>query len=153
MLTEDKKKIAMSMLKRLASISRASGQFLIITGQRFDNTVIDLVLRANIGNRLCHKMQDEANSKLILDEVGAELLDNKGRMIFKSGSKKVECQSYYISDEEVRKTIKPFIKPKNQSKDNPSQLINAPNKTSEKSNNKLKPIKENINDLSFLDNL
>lgn len=139
MLTEDKKKIAMSMLKRLASISRASGQFLILVAQRFDNTVIDLVLRSNVGNRLCHKVQDEANSKLILDEVGAELLNNKGRMYYKSNGKKIECQGYYITDDKIRSIIKPYIR----LKEEPQQIQED-----------IKHIQENkIRDLKFLDNI
>ena len=153
MLTEDKKKIAISMLKRLASVSRASGQFIIITGQRFDNTVIDLVLRANIGNRLCHKMQDEANSKLILDEVGAEKIKNKGRMIYKCGSDKVECQSYYISESEIQKIIKPYIKPKSSNKVIKDKLQGEAHKTSENRSSKATDTKDNIIDLSFIDNL
>ncbi len=116
MLIEDKKKIAMKMLKQLSVISRASGQFIIITGQRFDNTVIDLVIRAQFGNRLCHKMQDEANSKLILDDVGAEKIKTQGRMIFKRNSEKIECQSYFISDYQVKNIIKPYLKPKKEVK-------------------------------------
>ena len=116
MLIEDKKKIAMKMLKQLSVISRASGQFIIITGQRFDNTVIDLVIRAQFGNRLCHKMQDEANSKLILDDVGAEKIKTQGRMIFKRNSEKIECQSYFISDYQVKNIIKPYLKLKKEVK-------------------------------------
>lgn len=139
MLTEDKKKIAMSMLKRLASISRASGQFLILVAQRFDNTVIDLVLRANVGNRLCHKVQDEANSRLILDEVGAELLDNKGRMFYKCNGKKIECQGYYITDEQIKSITKPYIR----LKEEPQQIQEDK-----------EPMQENkIIDLKFLDNI
>jgi len=116
MLIEDKKKIAMKMLKQLSVISRASGQFIIITGQRFDNTVIDLVIRAQFGNRLCHKMQDEANSKLILDDAGAEKIKDKGRMIFKCNSEKIECQSYFIDEKTVKNIIKPYLKPKKEPK-------------------------------------
>ena len=57
MLLQDKKKVAMSNLKTLASLSRASGQFLYITALRFDNTVIDLVLRSVIGYRICHLVE------------------------------------------------------------------------------------------------
>lgn len=123
MLIEDKKKIAMKMLKQLSVISRASGQFIIITGQRFDNTVIDLVIRAQFGNRLCHKMQDEANSKLIIDDAGAEKIKDKGRMIFKCNSEKIECQSYFIDEKTVKDIIKPYLEPKKE----PKKDILSPN--------------------------
>lgn len=166
MLIEDKKKIAMKMLKQLSVISRASGQFIIITGQRFDNTVIDLVIRAQFGNRLCHKMQDEANSKLILDDVGAEKIKTQGRMIFKRNSEKIECQSYFISDYQVKNIIKPYLKPKKEVKKD--MLPSNTNKGTLENNyitndklqgkeNKTTPVaNKKVNfeyDLSFLDKL
>ena len=123
MLAEDKKRIAMKELRKLSVISRSAGIFLIITGQRFDNTVIDLVMRSNIGNRLCHKMQDEANSKLIIDDAGAEKIKDKGRMIFKCNSEKIECQSYFIDEKTVKDIIKPYLEPKKE----PKKDILSPN--------------------------
>ena len=102
MLLQDKKKVAMSTLKTLASLSRASGQFLYITAQRFDNTVIDLVLRSVIGNRICHLVESENDSKLIIDDIGAEKLRGNGHIIFKQGRHKIECQGYFISDEQIK---------------------------------------------------
>ncbi|WP_343348552.1 hypothetical protein [Terrisporobacter petrolearius] len=166
MLIEDKKKIAMKMLKQLSVISRASGQFIIITGQRFDNTVIDLVIRGQFGNRLCHKMQDEANSKLILYDIGAEKLNIKGRMIFKCNSEKIECQSYFISDDQVKNIIKPYIIDKKEVKKDMSHYntnngileknYNSKYKLQGKQNKTCKKANKKVNsecDLSFLDNL
>ena len=110
MLLEDKKKHAMTNLKKLASLSRASGQFLYITAQRFDNTIIDLVLRSLIGNRLCHRVESENDSKLIIDSLGAEKLRGNGHMIFKCGSQKTECQGYYITDYQIREHTKRYVK-------------------------------------------
>ena len=152
MLLEDKKKIAMTNLKKLASLSRASGQFLYITGQRFDNTVIDLVLRANIGNRLCHKVESENDSKLIIDTTGAEKLRGNGHLLAKINGKVIEGQSYYISDDTVREYIKPYIQnnapkePYRQYKDKKDVSINKEVKEPIKANNE-------VIDLSFLDNL
>ena len=153
MLLEDKKKVAMTNLKKLASLSRASGQFLYITGQRFDNTVIDLVLRANIGNRLCHKVESENDSKLIIDTIGAERLNGNGNLLAKLNGKVIEGQSYFISDEQVKEYIKPFIIQNKAIKDPYSKYktkeditINKEVKEPTKANNE-------VTDLSFLDNL
>lgn len=166
MLMEDKKKIAMKILKQLSVISRASGQFIIITGQRFDNTVIDLVIRAQFGNRLCHKMQDEANSKLIIDDTGAEKIKDKGRLIYKCNSEKIECQSYFIDEKTVKNIIKPYVKDKKEVEK--SNFNSKANKDAFKSLNTLKDklqgeenkacpsSNEKVNfldDLSFLDKL
>ena len=162
MLLEDKKKHAMTNLKKLASLSRASGQFLYISAQRFDNTVIDLVLRSNVGNRLCHKVESENDSKLILDSPGANDLRGNGHMIFKCGSKKIECQSYFISDNQVNQYTKKYIV------NRPYKPIGATEKDFKKDNDiliskenkELKMVKcetikesEKIVDLSFIDNL
>ena len=150
---QDKKKIAMALLKRFSSLSRASGQFLILTGQRFDNTVIDLVLRNNLSNRIIFQMSDEANSKLLLGRSGAEKINVKGRCYVKVNATIQECQSYYIADDEVKKLIKPFIKPKTALKDVTDKLPQSDNKTQEKPNKSVTAINNNIYDLSFLDNL
>lgn len=143
MLLEDKKKHAMTNLKKLASLSRASGQFLYITAQRFDNTIIDLVLRSLIGNRLCHRVESENDSKLIIDTVGAEKLRGNGHMIFKCGSQKTECQGYYITDYQIREYTKKYIKkfenkaiekPKKDFKQIDDTKVKKQNETSENEN-------------------
>ena len=158
MLIQDKKKHAMANLKTLASLSRASGQFLYITSQRFDNTVIDLVLRSVIGNRICHLVESENDSKLIIDTVGAEKLRGNGHILFKNGGKITECQGYYITDEQVKQYTKKYITNKRY------EPIRATEKDLKKNNDILikkeikEPIKANkeaekIVDLSFIDNL
>lgn len=153
--TQDRKKIAMSLLKRFSSLSRASGQYLILTGQRFDNTVIDLVLRNNLSNRIVFQMSDEANSKLLLGRSGAEKINVKGRCYVKVNADLKECQSYYISDKQVKEYIKPYIKPKNENKPTNEQTINDNNKTSKNGHERARTISDdnNIIDLSFIDNL
>lgn len=158
MLLQDKKKIAMSNLKTLASLSRASGQFLYITSQRFDNTVIDLVLRSVIGNRICHLVESENDSKLIIDVSGAEKLRGNGHILFKNGGKVTECQGYYITDNQVREYTKKYIVNRRY------EPIRATEKSSKNNNDILvkkenkEPINTNkeantITDLSFIDNL
>lgn len=160
--TQDKKKVAMTLLKRFSSLVRASGQYLIVTGQRFDNTVIDLVLRNNLSNRIVFQMSNEPNSKLFLGRPGAEKIDVKGRCYVKVNATIQECQSYYISDNQVKSIIKPYVISKNKvlaSNENKSTLetsIKSKDKLQDKQN-KIVPIKnkkvQNITNLDFLDNL
>lgn len=164
--TQDKKRIAMTLLKRFSSLARASGQYLILTGQRFDNTVIDLVLRNNLSNRIVFQMSDEANSKLLLGRSGAEKIDVKGRCYVKVNATVQECQSYYISDNQVKSIIKPYViskkQPKNEvlaSNENKGTLetsIKSKDKLQDKQN-KISPIEnkkvQNITNLDFLNNL
>ena len=153
--TQDRKKIAMSLLKRFSSLSRASGQYLILTGQRFDNTVIDLVLRNNLSNRIVFQMSDEANSKLLLGKSGAEKINVKGRCYVKVNADLKECQSYYISDKQVKEFIKPYIKSKSKIENKPinDKTIKDTNKNSLRATQSLTEPKDNIIDLSFLEKI
>lgn len=153
--TQDRKKIAMSSLKRFSSLSRASGQYLILTGQRFDNTVIDLVLRNNLSNRIVFQMSDEANSKLLLGVSGAEKINVKGRCYVKVNADLKECQSYYISDKQVKEYIKPYINIKSKIENKPidDKTIEETNKTSLRATQSLTEAKDNIIDLSFLEKI
>lgn len=147
MLLQDRKKVAMTILKTLASLSRASGQFLYITAQRFDNTVIDLVLRSVIGNRICHLVESENDSKLIIDQVGADKLRGNGHILFKNGGKITECQSYYITNKQVIELTKQYRINSNERKESYTNY----------NKEKVEVVvseKENIlEDLSFLDNI
>ena len=153
--TQDRKKIAMALLKRFSSLSRASGQYLILTGQRFDNTVIDLVLRNNLSNRIVFQMSDEANSKLLLGKSGAEKINVKGRCYVKVNADLKECQSYYISDKQVKEFIKPYIKSKSKIENKPinDKTIEDTNKNSLRATQSVTEAKDKIIDLSFLEKI
>ena len=159
MLLQDKKKVAMTNLKTLASLSRASGQFLYITAQRFDNTVIDLVLRSVIGNRICHLVESENDSRLILDDIGAEKLRGNGRIIFKQGRNKVECQSYFITDYQIKNYTKKYILSRYARKHlNASQSVSTVSTdkildTKKENETRANTGTQTITDLSFLDNI
>ena len=166
MLLEDKKKVAMKLLKQLIAISRASGLYVFLTTQRPSNDVIDNVVKANINNRIVLKCEDRKNSIVALDEEGAERLKGHGHGIIKRGSEKIEFQGYFISNEQVKKIIKPYIIDKNENENR--RLLSKTNKRGlEKdcnSNDKLQgkekktclKANEEVNfqeDLSFLDRL
>lgn len=154
MLLEDRNKNAMKLLKQLIAISRASGLYVFLTTQRPDNTVIDNVVKANINNRIVFKCEDSKNSVVALDTAGAEKLKGHGHGIIKRGSELQEFQAYFISDDEVKKIIKPLIRPKSENKPFNDKLINECNEVAHNSNNKVTDTKgNNIIDLSFIDNL
>ena len=147
LLLMDPKKRAMRLLKQLTAISRASGLYVFLTTQRPDNTVIDNVVKANINNRICFKVEDTKNSIVALDKEGAELLPRAGRGLIKRGYKVEEFQGYYISDKQVKEIIAPYKRNK--------QLVKGIVEKPKNSNNKATCTKQekNIIDLSFLNNL
>ena len=155
-------KVGMKMLRKLASLSRASSQFIFLSCQRPDNTVIDNVFKANVGNRLCFRTEDSKNSIVILDREGAEKLKGNGHGIYKTGAKDVEFQGYKIKDEDIEKYIKKYKVIKRA--EAPKVIPEKSNKKEYKKTKKAPDIKDipraktNINsntiyDLSFLDRL
>lgn len=130
-------KNGIKMLNELISLSRAAGIFLYISCQRPDHTVISPLLKANTGNKICFRTEDSKNSVIVLDREGAEKLKGNGNGLLKQGSTFTEFQGYFISDQEVKKYISPFIKNKSCTKEKAQPKVN---------NTK-------IVDLKFLDNL
>lgn len=159
MLQEDKSKIAMSMLRKFASLCRASGQHIFISCQRADNTVIDGVLKANVGNRIVFRMEDSKNSIIALDSEGAELLEGRGHGILKIGANKTEFRSYNITDNQVQQYTKKWIKKpvRDVEKYKEYKTITkdkkATTKEFKKESNEYVKNTDKITDLSFLDKL
>lgn len=106
----DYSKEIFDVLTKSLAISRSSGIYYCFSSQRFDHKIIDSRIKANIDNRICFHTADAINSKLILDENGAEKLDVKGRAILSRGGEKVEFQSFYITDEDVQKVVNANLK-------------------------------------------
>ena len=153
-------KVGMKMLRKLASLSRASSQFIFLSCQRPDNTVIDNVFKANVGNRLCFRTEDSKNSMVILDREGAEKLKGSGHGIYKTGAKDIEFQGYNIQDEDIEKYIKKYKVAKSArvaeiAPETSNIIKKAPDKTdiSRANSNINKNNSNKIYDLSFLDKL
>ena len=159
MLQMDKSKIAMNLLKQFASLCRASGQYIFISCQRADNTVIDGVLKANVGNRIVFRMEDSKNSIIALESEGAEELEGKGHGILKIGANKTEFRSYNITDNQVQQYTKKWIKKpvRDVEKYKEYKTITkdkkATTKEFKKESNEYVKNTDKITDLSFLDKL
>lgn len=103
-------KNSMSLLKKLISISRSCGCYVILTTQRPCNKIIDDVVKSNISNRITFRCEDIKNSIIAIDEPGAEKLKDNGNGLIKNGSKITEFQGYYIENNLVKKMIKDLKK-------------------------------------------
>ena len=106
----DYSKEIFDVLTKSLAISRSVGCYYLTTSQRFDSKIIDSRIKANIDNRICFHTADAINSKLILDEGGAEKLNVKGRAFLSRAGEKVEFQSFYITDEDVQKVVNANLK-------------------------------------------
>lgn len=89
----DAKKQIEDHLKRLAQKARAAGIHVIIATQNPKADVISTNLRSNLPAQLALKVKSSTESRVIMDEVGAESLNGMGDAFLKtaSGTKRVQC--------------------------------------------------------------
>jgi S-DNA-T family DNA segregation ATPase FtsK/SpoIIIE len=99
-----------SLVQKLAQMGRAAGIHGIIATQRPSANVINGVIKANFPSRIALKVTNKLESRIILDNSGAEKLSNPGEMILMNSSgflKRGICP--YISEEEILNLIN-FLK-------------------------------------------
>lgn len=89
----DAKKTIESHLKRLAQKARAAGIHVIIATQKPDATVISTNLRSNLPAQLALRVKSAIESRVIMDDPGAESLTGKGDAFFKESGvlTRVQC--------------------------------------------------------------
>lgn len=94
-------------IARLAQMARASGIHLILATQRPSVDVITGIIKANFPARLSFQVSARADSRTILDTVGAENLLGMGDMLFlpPGASKLRRLHGAYISEKEIGKLV------------------------------------------------
>ena len=96
------------LIMRIAQKARAAGIHLIIGTQRPDTKVITGTVKANISTRIAFKLSSIQESRNVMDMAGAELLLNKGDMLYKniSSPDPIRVQGCFISDDELEAVCK-----------------------------------------------
>jgi S-DNA-T family DNA segregation ATPase FtsK/SpoIIIE len=100
-----------SYIVRIAQKSRAVGIHLIVATQRPQATVVTGLIKANMPCRIGFRVAARMDSRIILDQNGAETLLGQGDMLFlKPGtSDLIRSQGAYLDDDELRNVVK-FLK-------------------------------------------
>ena len=96
---------------RVAQMGRAAGMHLVIATQRPSADVITGLMKANIPSRIAFAVSSSLESRIILDQTGAEKLVGMGDMLFSPVGigKPLRIQGAFVSDEE-REDVIQFIK-------------------------------------------
>jgi len=92
---------------RLAQKSRAAGIHLILATQKPTVDIVTGLIKSNLPARFCFQVTSRTDSRVVLDEMGAEKLLGKGDMLFlqPGTSMLVRSQGTYASDEEIRRVV------------------------------------------------
>jgi len=98
-------------IARLAQMARASGIHLVVATQRPSVDVVTGLIKANLPSRISYRVGQKVDSKIILDQQGAESLLGKGDMLFTppGSTGLVRLHAPWSTEEEIEKIVN-FIK-------------------------------------------
>ncbi len=95
-------------ITRLAQMARATGIHLIIATQRPSVDVVTGLIKANFPARIAFAVASSVDSRVILDQPGAEKLLGRGDMLFQSpdAAQPLRMQGVYVSDTEIHRLVR-----------------------------------------------
>lgn len=98
---------AEQLIVRIAQISRAAGIHLVVATQRPSTDVFTGLIKANMPSRVAFHVVSAMDSRIILDEKGAEHLMGNGDMLFKPQGcmRPIRIQGANVSDDEILNVV------------------------------------------------
>ena len=92
---------------RIGQLARAAGMHLIIATQSPRVDIVTGLIKANIPSRVALKVSNQVDSRVILDEGGAEKLLGNGDLLYKpvGVGKPVRIQGSFVATEEIRRVV------------------------------------------------
>lgn len=94
-----------ALIARIAQKARAAGIHLVLATQRPDANIVTGIIKANVPAQIAFAVKDQINSRIIIDQPGAEKLLGKGDGLFKTTDipRPVRVQGALITGDETNK--------------------------------------------------
>jgi S-DNA-T family DNA segregation ATPase FtsK/SpoIIIE len=104
MMMDDKSKRLQNLIIQLAQKSRAAGIYLVLATQRPSADIMSGLIKANLDARLACKVATKVDSRVVLDQHGAESLVGRGDAVIKNRNHDmVRFQVAYVTPQEIVK--------------------------------------------------
>ncbi|MGD0462475.1 MAG: DNA translocase FtsK [Tepidisphaeraceae bacterium] len=97
-----------TFIVRLAQKSRAVGIHLIVATQRPQANVVTGLIKSNMPSRIAFRVASKMDSRIVLDQNGADMLLGQGDMLFlpPGAGKPIRGQGTFIDDREMKESVK-----------------------------------------------
>ena len=102
-------------IQRITQLGRAAGMHMVVATQRPSVDVVTGTIKNNFSTRVAFALASSADSRTVLDEIGAESLLGHGDMLFapQDSNTKIRLQAAFCDNDEIRNAIK-YVKENNQ---------------------------------------
>ena len=112
-LMDDEKSKIENLICKILQKSRKVGIYLILSTEKTVPNTVTGRIKANLPFRVCFSVASPVESKVVLDQTGAEKLSDKGSILYSSGFHNIrKIQTCYISPKEITNFVD-HIKAKN----------------------------------------
>lgn len=102
LMMQSEDKTVSDKITRLAQLARAAGIHIIMATQRPVVDIMTGLIKANMPARVAFRVESRQDSRIILDEAGAERLKGAGELLFKCNGELTKYQGIWVPEPDIK---------------------------------------------------